>query len=57
MTSQMKAAQLKVEELRPAVLKTSPRTDTTTADQPIRDEARRTYAEVLRRSLSATKPA
>jgi hypothetical protein len=56
-TSQMKAAQLKVEELRPAVLKTSPRTDTTTADQPIRDEARRTYAEVLRRSLRGTKPA
>lgn len=57
MTSQMKAAKLKVEELRPVMLRTSARTDTTTAEQPIRDEARRTYAEVLRRSLRGTKPA
>jgi hypothetical protein len=41
----MKATKLKVEALRPTTLRTSPRTDTTTADQPIRDEVRRTYAK------------
>jgi hypothetical protein len=33
------------------------RTEATTADQPIRDEARRTYADVLRRSLRQVKTA
>jgi hypothetical protein len=51
----MKATEVKVEKLRPTTLRTSGRTDTTTADQPIGDEARRTYAEVLRRSLRDAK--
>jgi hypothetical protein len=51
----MKATEVKVEELRPTTLQTSSPTDTTTADQPIHDEARRTYGEILRRSLRNAK--
>ena len=53
-TSQAKQMTLKVEPLKPTALEMA-RPNTTTTDQPIRDEARRTYAEVLRRSLRQVK--
>jgi hypothetical protein len=53
-TSQTQAA-LRIEELRPTTLATNADTDTTTIDNPIREEARRTYAEVLRRFLREGK--
>jgi hypothetical protein len=50
MTNQAKP-DLKVEELRTTTLRTSATTDTTTAEQPIRDEARQAVAAALLRSL------
>jgi hypothetical protein len=53
-TSQAKQMTLKVEPLVPTALEMAPRPNTTTTDRAIPEDARRTYAEVLIRTLRRT---